>query len=76
MCSDCRCAYGENIGWTGSVTLTGLSQLQHEMYIEKAPNNGHRLNILSRNYRQIGIYVHYDATHHKLWFTQDFGQLM
>jgi uncharacterized protein YkwD len=69
-------AAGENIGWTSDLTLQGLYNLQHTMYIEHAPNNGHRLNILSRSYTNIGIDVYYDAHHHKMWFTQDLAQPM
>ena len=43
------------------------------MYNEVPPNDGHRVNILSHTFRQVGIDVYYDARHHKLWFTQDFG---
>ena len=69
-------AAGENIGWTGTNSLAGLYELEHQMYIERYPNDGHKQNILSRSYRQIGISVVYDVGHHRLWFTQDFGELM
>lgn len=64
---------GENIGWNSNLSLAGLWALERAMFREKPPNDGHRLNILSRAYRQIGIAVRYDARHHKIWFTQDFG---
>lgn len=67
-------AAGENIGWNSRQTNWGLQRLQKEMYAEKAPDNGHRLNILSRSFRQVGIDVYFDQTHNKMWFTQDFGQ--
>ena len=66
-------AAGENIGWNTALTLRGLLSLEREMYHEVAPNDGHRLNILSTTFRQVGIDVYYDQTHHKIWFTQDFG---
>jgi uncharacterized protein YkwD len=44
------------------------------MYNEKAPNNGHRLNILSSKFRQVGVDVYLDRTHHKVWLTTDFGR--
>lgn len=66
-------AAGENVGWNSQATVNGLLALEREMYNEKAPNNGHRLNILSGQFTQVGIDVYYDAKHHKLWFTQDFG---
>jgi uncharacterized protein YkwD len=65
---------GENIGWNSDESNNGLLVLEREMYAEKAPNNGHRLNILNKNYRQVGIDVYFDAAHGKMWFTQDFGQ--
>ena len=65
---------GENIGFTTSLTLAGLYYLQRTMYNETPPANGHRLNILSRNFRQVGIDVYFDAAHQRIWFTQDFGQ--
>jgi uncharacterized protein YkwD len=64
---------GENIGVTDDMTMHGLYVLEHEMYVEKAPNNGHRVNILSRSFRDVGIRIWYDTHHHKIWFTQDFG---
>lgn len=65
---------GENIGTTTLLTLSGLLYLERIMYHETPPNNGHRLNILSTRARHVGIDVYYDAAHHKIWFTQDFGQ--
>ena len=56
------------------MTRPGLRYLQAEMFHEKAPNNGHRLNILDRSFRNVGIDVYFDHKHHKMWFTQDFGQ--
>jgi uncharacterized protein YkwD len=66
-------AAGENIGWNSNLTSTGILALEKEMYHEVAPNDGHRVNILSRSFTQVGIDVFYDARHKKLWFTQDFG---
>ena len=66
---------GENIGWNSSMTNSGLQVLERQMYGEKAPGEtGHRQNILSRSFRQIGIDVYFDNANHKMWFTQDFGQ--
>jgi len=64
---------GENIAWNSDWTLTGAYYLERLMYNEVAPNNGHRLNILSHYYREVGIDIYMDATHHKMWLTQDFG---
>jgi uncharacterized protein YkwD len=65
---------GENIGWNSQLTQSAVIYLQKIMYNEKAPNNGHRLNILNRQYKAVGIDVYYDSAHRKLWFTQDFGR--
>jgi uncharacterized protein YkwD len=65
---------GENIGWNSDQTRSGLRYLEREMYHEKAPDNGHRLNILDHSFRDVGIDVYFDKTNNKMWFTQDFGQ--
>jgi len=64
---------GENIGWNSLVTTSGLLALERMMFNEKAPNDGHRVNILNPYYRNIGIDVYIDKVHHKVWFTQDMG---
>ena len=63
---------GENIGWTSVMTQTGVLALQRSMYNETAPNNGHRLNILSRSAHNVGVDVHSDPSG-KMWITTDFG---
>ena len=65
---------GENIGWNSRMTQAGVVALQKIMYNEKAPNNGHRLNILSSKFRQVGVDVYLDRKHHKVWLTTDFGR--
>ena len=67
---------GENIGWNSDMSTAGATALQVVMYNEKAPNDGHRLVLLSSAYRNVGISVVTDSTHHKLWLTEDFGHLM
>jgi len=42
------------------------------MYKEKAPNDGHRRNILSRGFTLIGIDVVRDSKG-TVWLTQDFA---
>lgn len=64
----------ENIGWTTARSATGSVNLQRAMYNEKAPNNGHRLNILSRNYRYVGVSIIWDSRTRKLWLTEDFAR--
>jgi uncharacterized protein YkwD len=64
---------GENIAWNSSMTETGAVAVQKMMYNEKAPYDGHRLNILNRHFVHVGVDVYLDAVHHKLWLTVDFG---
>lgn len=66
---------GENIGWNSVMTLDGVRQLEQIMYDEKAPEDtGHRDNILSKNYTNVGIDVYFDNTNGKVWLTEDFGK--
>jgi uncharacterized protein YkwD len=65
---------GENIGWNSEQTLQGALYLERIMYVEKPPNDGHRLNILNKHYTDIGVDIYYDAQHHKIWLTEDFGR--
>jgi uncharacterized protein YkwD len=66
-------AAGENIGWNSRISTAGVLQLETMMYNEKAPNDGHRRNILSSAYKNVGIDVYVDRPHHKVWLTTDFG---
>ncbi|HKC27122.1 MAG TPA: CAP domain-containing protein, partial [Jatrophihabitans sp.] len=58
---------GENIAWNSDMSQAGVTLLQNLMYGEKPPNDDHRLNILSRNYRDIGVDVYMDNRNHKVW---------
>jgi uncharacterized protein YkwD len=64
---------GENIGWNSLQTVHGALQLETMMYNERPPNDGHRQNILSPDYVNVGIDVYFDRVNHKLWLTEDFG---
>jgi uncharacterized protein YkwD len=64
---------GENIAWNNSMTTNGVLTLERLMYAERAPYNGHRLNILSKHYADVGVDVYFDKKHHKVWLTTDFG---
>jgi uncharacterized protein YkwD len=64
---------GENIAWNSDMTQAGVVLLQRLMYREKPPNDGHRLNILSKHYRHVGVDVYLDKVNHKVWLTTDFG---
>ena len=65
---------GENIGWNSVMTTAGVLQLEKIMYAEVPPNNGHKLNILSTHYTNVGVDVYLDRAHHKVWLTTDFGR--
>jgi uncharacterized protein YkwD len=66
---------GENIAWNSQMSKAGVLELEKMMYNEHAPNNGHRLNILSKHFRNVGVDVFMDKAHHKVWLTTDFGHL-
>jgi uncharacterized protein YkwD len=65
---------GENIGWTTNRSQAGAQSIETTMYNETPPDNGHRLNILSASFTQIGVDVILDSTTGRLWLTEDFGQ--
>lgn len=70
--------YGENVGTGGPVALTTQAawsmarRLTSNMLAEQPPNDGHRRNILDRDFRFIGIAVAVDQ-HGVVWLTQDFA---
>ena len=65
---------GENIAWNSVMTKRGVVALEKLMYHEQPPNDGHRQNILSRHFRNVGVDVYIDRTHHKVWLTTDFAR--
>ncbi|MDX6343659.1 MAG: hypothetical protein QOH87_3797, partial [Trebonia sp.] len=71
-------AAGENIGEGGPVadTTGAIAQLAvgltQSMLNERPPDDGHRLNILSSTFADIGIAVYRDASG-TVWLTQDFS---
>ena len=61
---------GENVAAGQSKPEDAMSSWMNET----PPNDGHRKNILSPNYREIGIgYAFNDAAQFKHYWTQDFG---
>lgn len=68
-------AVAENIGWTTNRTSAGANDLETSMYNEKAPDDGHRQNILSTATRYVGVDTMIDAATGKLWLTQDFADV-
>jgi uncharacterized protein YkwD len=65
---------GQNVAWNSDWTLGGAEYLETIMYNEQPPDNGHRLNIISSHYTQVGIAILYDPLHHKIWVTEDFAR--
>jgi uncharacterized protein YkwD len=65
---------GENVAWNSDISLAGVKSLQSMMYNEKAPYDGHRVNILYPYFANVGVDVLIDTTHQKVWLTVDFGR--
>jgi len=69
---------GENIGEAGPISATSAAIAQaavgltQDMLNEKPPDDGHRLNILSSSFHDIGIVVYLDSSG-TVWMTQDFS---
>lgn len=67
---------GENIGYNSDMTLAGAKLLEQMMYDEGPPPAGvvnHYANIVSGQYRNVGIDIYLDNAHDRLWITEDFG---
>ena len=67
-------AVGENIAYNGRRSEAGVLAVQKAMYNEKPPDDGHRENILSKTYVDVGIDVISDSVHDKVWLVTDFGK--
>ena len=67
-------AVGENVAYNGRRSEDGVLAVQKAMYNEKPPNDGHRENILSKTYVDVGIDVISDSVHGKVWLVTDFGK--
>jgi uncharacterized protein YkwD len=65
---------GENVAWNSNRSQAGVLALQDSMYDETPPNDGHRRNILSSSFTEVGIDVIEDAAHGKVWLVTDFGR--
>jgi uncharacterized protein YkwD len=69
---------GENIGTGGPVQSSYASQwnmvllMHHSMMGEKPPDDGHRQNLLSKNFHRVGISIYIDKKN-MLWLTEDFA---
>lgn len=66
-------AAAENIAWNTGRSVAGAEYVENLMYSEQPPDDGHRLNILSRTYLDVGIDVIVDSATGRLWLTEDFG---
>jgi uncharacterized protein YkwD len=67
---------GENIGFgssgsSQSAIISAANGLTASMLAEKAPNDGHRRNLLSSSFKRIGLSVVRDGSG-KTWMVQDF----
>ena len=70
-------AVGENIGEGGPVFSNNdawnmVAMIHQDMMAEKPPDDGHRRNLLSKDFHRIGISIYIDANH-TLWLTEDFA---
>lgn len=65
---------GENIAWNSNRSQAGVLALQDSMYNETPPNDGHRRNILSSSFTEVGVDVIEDPAHGKVWLVTDFGR--
>lgn len=71
-------AVGENIGEGGPIATSNSAAIRmaealiRSMLAEKAPDDGHRRNILSSSFHHIGISVYRNSSG-TLWLTQDFS---
>jgi uncharacterized protein YkwD len=71
-------AAGENIGQGGpepdspNAIVAMAKQLTADMLAETPPNDGHRKNILSKNFKHVGIDLYRDSKG-TVWMTQDFS---
>ncbi len=70
-------AVGENIGEGGPVfsndaSSNMVSMIHQGMMGEKPPEDGHRLNLLSKDFHRIGISIYIDSGN-TLWLTEDFA---
>ena len=68
---------GENIGDGGPISSNDgawnmVSMLHQGMMTEKPPDDGHRRNLLSKDFHRIGISISIDAKQ-TLWLTEDFA---
>jgi uncharacterized protein YkwD len=66
---------GENIGYSTDYLdpIDVAPGLDQAMLNEQPPDDGHRQNILSKDFTSVGIDVLIDTTNSKIWLTEDFA---
>jgi uncharacterized protein YkwD len=70
-------AVGENIGEGGPIFSNDnasnmVTAIHRGMMGEKPPDDGHRRNLLSKDFHRIGINIYIDSSN-TLWLTEDFA---
>jgi len=66
-------ACGENVGTaTYPTTWAGVQAIDQGMMSEVPPEDGHRKNLLSTDFHQVGIGI-IVAENNKVWVTEDFA---
>jgi uncharacterized protein YkwD len=65
---------GENVGYTSPYPTAwgGVQEIEKAMLAERAPDDGHRLNLLSTSFHRIGVGIYLDARGY-VWITEDFA---
>ena len=63
----------ENVGYSSNMSTSGALGLENAMINETAPNDDHRMNILSSSATMVGVDVVFDSAHNLLWLTEDFA---
>jgi uncharacterized protein YkwD len=66
-----NCGVGGGVANTSAAITTSAKGLDQSMFDERAPDDGHRQNILSSSFTHIGIDVIRDSKGN-VWLTQDF----
>jgi uncharacterized protein YkwD len=63
---------GENVGYASGYSdyWQAILVMHYSMMKEKAPNDGHRQNLLYRNFHKIGIGIYISGS--TVWLTEDF----
>ncbi len=65
---------GENVGYASATpdAWSGVQLIEQSMLNEQPPDDGHRRNLLSSDFRRIGLGIYLD-TQGYVWVTEDFA---